>query len=328
VRRVIHFSAIGVDRARPSDFSRTKFAAEEELRRRDLDWVILRPSVVVGRPAYGGSALFRGLAALPGFSPVFPEAGKLQIVQLDEIVATVLHFLRDGAPARLALDLAGPRRLTFTDVVLAYRGWLGLPKPWLWPIPSWLQAIAYRLGDAAGLLGWRPPIRSTGRREIARGAVGDPGEWIKVTGIVPRSLDQALAAEPAGVQERWFARLYLLKPVVIGILSLFWLATGFLALGPGYGYGEALMKEGGVEGLPAVLAIVGGGLLDILIGAAIAVRKTARAALRTSIAVAVLYAVIGTVLVPRIWLDPLGPMVKIWPIIVLTVIALATLNDR
>jgi len=31
---------------------------------RDLDWVILRPSVVVGSAAYGGSALFRGLAAL------------------------------------------------------------------------------------------------------------------------------------------------------------------------------------------------------------------------------------------------------------------------
>ena len=32
---------------------------------RDLEWVVLRPSVVVGRQAYGGSALFRGLAALP-----------------------------------------------------------------------------------------------------------------------------------------------------------------------------------------------------------------------------------------------------------------------
>ena len=38
---------------------------DEALEATSLDWVILRPSVVVGRQAYGGSALFRGLAALP-----------------------------------------------------------------------------------------------------------------------------------------------------------------------------------------------------------------------------------------------------------------------
>jgi uncharacterized protein YbjT (DUF2867 family) len=65
VRRVIHFSAIGADVAQPTAFSDTKREAEASLAGRDLDWVILRPSVVVGRPAYGGSALFRGLASLP-----------------------------------------------------------------------------------------------------------------------------------------------------------------------------------------------------------------------------------------------------------------------
>ncbi|HEX6259109.1 MAG TPA: NAD(P)H-binding protein, partial [Woeseiaceae bacterium] len=60
VRRVVHLSAIGADRESLSAFSATKKQGEEVLQARDLDWVILRPSVVVGRPAYGGSALFRG----------------------------------------------------------------------------------------------------------------------------------------------------------------------------------------------------------------------------------------------------------------------------
>ena len=64
VRRVVHLSAIGVDRDAPTAFSHSKFEGDKALMARDLDWVILRPSVVVGRPAYGGSALFRGLAAL------------------------------------------------------------------------------------------------------------------------------------------------------------------------------------------------------------------------------------------------------------------------
>ena len=82
----------------------------------DLDWIILRPSVVVGRPAYGGSALFRGLASLPVL-PVMPNTGLLQVVQLDDVADTVLFFLAPGAPTRLALDLAGPEQLPVTEVV-------------------------------------------------------------------------------------------------------------------------------------------------------------------------------------------------------------------
>src|SRR5205085_3095782 len=116
LRRVVHISAIGVDRQTPTEFSRTKLEADRALIERDLDWVILRPSVVLGPAAYGGSALFRGLAALP-ILPVIPDAGALQVVQLDDVVATVVFFLMPGAPCRLALDLAGPERLSFADVV-------------------------------------------------------------------------------------------------------------------------------------------------------------------------------------------------------------------
>jgi hypothetical protein len=34
------------------------------------------------------------------------------------------------------------------------------------------------------------------------------------------------------------------------------------------------------------------------------------------------------VLVPRLWADPLGPMLKILPIVVLNLVALAILDDR
>jgi uncharacterized protein YbjT (DUF2867 family) len=328
VRRVIHFSAVGVDQDRPTAFSRTKREADEALIASALDWVILRPSVVVGRAAFGGSALLRGLAALPGVVPVIPDAGSLQIVHADDVAATVCFFLRPDAPTRQAVEVVGPQRLSFTEVVLAFRRWLGLPEPRLIRIPGWLAHIAYRLGDFAGLLGWRPPIRSTAEREIGQGAVGDPTAWTRLTGIVPRSLEAALQAEPASVQERWFARLYLLKPLVFGILALFWIETGLISIGPGYGVGMGLMREGGIEGPLAVLAVIGGGLLDIVIGSGIAVRRTAKLALVASLVVSVVYFVIGTIIVPRLWIDPLGPMMKIWPIFVFTLVALAIHDDR
>jgi uncharacterized protein YbjT (DUF2867 family) len=326
VRRVIHVSAIGVDRETPTDFSRTKHQGDEALRQRNLEWVILRPSVVVGRPAYGGSALFRGLAALP-ILPVMPDTGPLQVVQLDEVVETALFFLRREAPSRLALELAGPERLSLTDVVSHYRRWLGFREARQWMLPNWLSALLYRLGDFAGLLGWRPPMRSTARAEIARGASGDPSDWTRITGIVPRSLAAALAVEPASVQERWFAGLYFLKAVLFTVFALFWIATGVISLGPGWDIGIGYMLEGGT-GPFAAPSVVAGALADIAIGVAIAFRRTARYGLYAALAISIFYAIAGTIVLPRLWLDPLGPMLKIWPILVLNLVALAILEDR
>ncbi len=150
-----------------------------------LDWVILRPSVVVGRAAYGGSALFRGLAALP-ILPVMPNTAPIQVVQLDDVVDTVLHALQPDAPGRLTLDLVGPEPLAFAEIVRHYRRWLGWPLAPSFLVPETIASLLFRLGDFAGRLGWRPPIRSTAQKEIAHGALGDPSEWTRLTGIVPR----------------------------------------------------------------------------------------------------------------------------------------------
>jgi uncharacterized protein YbjT (DUF2867 family) len=327
VRRIIHLSAIGVDRETPSEFSRTKAAGDKILMASGLDWVILRPSVVIGRGAYGGSALFRGLAALPVL-PFVPDAGPLQVVHLDDVVATILWFLRPDAPARMELELAGPERLAFDDVVAAFRQWLGWKPARRVGMPRWLMAVLYRLGDFAGLLGWRPPVRSTAQREIVRGAIGDPTPWTSMTGIVPRSLEASLASEPATVQEKWFARLYLFKPVVFVVFSAFWIATAFLSLGPGWDIGIGLMHEGGVFGLAAPLTVIAGALADLCIGAGIAFRRTARPALYAAVVLSLVYVVLGSILVPRLWIDPLGPMLKIWPVLALNLVALAILEDR
>jgi uncharacterized protein YbjT (DUF2867 family) len=326
VRRVIHFSAIGVDRESLSEFSATKQAGEDALRDRDLDWVILRPSVVVGRGAYGGSALFRGLAS-SRWLPRTPDAGRLQIVQLDDVVETVLRLLEPDAPAKVALEVAGPERLSFEEVVARYRAWLGWAPAKEFTAPRFLTGLAYRLGDFAGMLGWRPAMRTTARREIVRGAVGDPSEWTRLTGITPASLDQALAREPASVQERWFAQVYLLKPLAFTVFALFWIVTGLISLGPGYRIGEAMMLEGGAGPLSGP-SVVAGALADICIGLAIAFRRTTRLGLYAGIAISLFYVVAGTLLLPRLWIDPLGPMLKIWPILCFNFLLLAILEDR
>lgn len=292
----------------------------------DLDWVILRPSVVVGRSAYGGSALFRGLAALP-ILPVMPNTGPLQLVQPTNVAETVAFFLQPGAPTRLVIELAGLERLSFSEVVAAYRRWLGWRPARQVSLPAWAAHVFFKLGDFAGWLGWRAPIRSTAGLEIARGAVGNPTRWTEVTGVTPQSLGAALTAEPSSVQERWFARLYLLKPIIFGTLSLFWIITGLISLAPGFPAAWLIMAEGGA-GRAAGAAVVAGAFLDLILGVGVAFRRTSQLALCATLAVSVGYLATAAILAPHLWADPLGPLVKIGPIMVLSLVALAVLPER
>ncbi|RTL61288.1 MAG: SDR family oxidoreductase [Hyphomicrobiales bacterium] len=327
VGRVIQISAIGVDRETPTAFTRTKLEGDRALQATTLDWVILRPSVVVGRAAYGGSALFRALALLPVL-PRAEGAGRLQVVQLDDVVESVVRLLRPAAPVRLALDVAGPDALIFEDVVAAYRAWLRLPPARLVHVPAWSMRLMHALGDLAGWLGWRAPVRSTAAREILRGATGDNRAWQEATGIVPRGLKEALAATPATVQERWFAGLYLAKPAVILSLAALWIGTALVTLGPAHAEALAIMRETGAGRSVSGLMTNGGALADLAIGIGILFRRSARVALWAGIAVAASYAVLGTLLLPRLWLDPFAALLKIAPIIALSLVALATLEDR
>jgi hypothetical protein len=119
-----------------------------------------------------------------------------------------------------------------------------------------------------------------------------------------------------------------LKPLVFVIFPLFWIATGIVSLGPGRERGVQLVMEGGASEAIALLATLSGGSADIVIGLLIAFRRTARLGLYAAFGISIAYAIIGTILVPWLWLDPLGPMLKIAPVMVFNLVAIAILDDR
>ncbi|TIX38420.1 MAG: nucleoside-diphosphate sugar epimerase, partial [Mesorhizobium sp.] len=194
-------------------------------------------------------------------------------------------------------------------------------------LPVAVARLLYRFGDLAAMFGWRPPMRTNAAREIARGAVGDPSGWTAATGIRPQTLAGFLALNPATVQEKWFARLYFIKPAIFVVLPVFWIMTGIVSLTTGYVSGVDLMQSTGA-GILSAPTVIAGALADIAVGALIAWRPATRKGLYGGIALSLFYLVVGSFLRPELWNDPLGPFLKVLPILVLHFVALAVLEER
>lgn len=71
-----------------------------------------------------------------------PGTGALQVVQLSDLVAMILFFLRREAPSRVALEIAGPERLAMGEIIMKYRAWYGRSAPRCFVIPR--SSVGYR----------------------------------------------------------------------------------------------------------------------------------------------------------------------------------------
>jgi len=183
-------------------------------------------------------------------------------------------------------------------------------------------------GDFSAWLGWRPPLRSTALAEMLRGVAGDPRAWMAATDIVPRSLDDVLRARPATVQEKWFARLYLMKALIIVTLVFFWCASALIALTVAYPAAVAILTTHGYPPVLAQTITVASSMLDFLIGLAIAFRQTHRWGLIAGIALSLFYMLAAALMTPELWIEPLGALVKTFPAIVLMLVALGIIEER
>ena len=328
VRRVIHVSALGAAPDGPTDFARSKASADAHLAGLDLDWTILRPGLVLAGAVHGGTAMLRGLAGLPLVMPLVGAESRVQVVSIQDVAATVALCLAPRAPAKVIWELANPQVLTLGEIVVATRAWLGFAPAPVVRLPRSGACVVSLAADALGWLGWRSPARSTAMAQLTAGVTGDPSAWIAATGIKPMNFNDILAARPASVQDRWYARLYFVKPLALASMSIYWILTGLTSLGPGWGEAMALLSPaGGPAGFVAFI-IVAGALLDIALGAALLVRPLTRAVLITMFLICIPYLLAATVINPALWLDPLGRLMKTVPVMLAILFTLAILDER
>lgn len=327
VHRIVQISAIGADLSSSDAFFNSKAQGDRAVASSALEWTILRPGLVIAPAAYGGTALLRALAAFPAFIPAVMSRQPIQTVAVTDVAEAVSRAVAGSLPPRTAVDLVEAQARPLADVLLAFRAWLGLPQAKVVPVPAIVGRLAAVTADGLGLLGWRSPLRSAALAALARGVTGNAGPWNQICGHPLQPLEATLAAMPAHVQERWFARLWLAKPVIFGCLALFWLASGIIGL-IRQDEAASILVSRGVSAKLADMSVLAGSAADILAGAAVLVRPFARPALLAMIAITLFYLAASTLLVPGLWLAPLGPLVKTIPMLCLVLVALAVLDER
>ena len=282
--------------------------------------------------AYGGSGLLRSVAALPIALPAFESGRPFRFVAVEDVAESVAVLAARWKPEHLrratVWDLMHPEALTVGDVVGALRRWLGAEWPLRFTMPKFLLDLGAKAGDLSVSLGWAPPVRTTAIAEMRRGVEGDPQPWVEATGIKPRSLASVLRARPADVQEKWFARLYLIKALTIAGLVLFWCVSGLIAMTVAYPAAVAILTQHGISNGPAHAITIVSSLMDIAVGLAIAFRRTTRYGLVAGIVLSLGYMAGAVVLTPDLWFEPLGALVKTFPAIILMLVALAISDDR
>ncbi len=329
VRRVVQVSAVGAEPDAPTVFMRSKAAADAALADTTLDWVVLRPGLVWAPTAYGGTALLRALAAWPTALPLpLPLAGAVvQTVAVEEVALAVVAAIEGRVPARHAYDLVERPDHSLAAVIAALRGWSGRGPLHILPAPDWVARLAGRASDLLGRLGWRSPLRSTAIAELARGVRGDPDPWEAATGRPLATLEQTLRRHPATIQDRWFGRIWLLRPLLVGGLAAFWLASGAIALARP-GEAAAVLAARGMAEAPAVALVLGGAAVDLALGALVLVKRAMPLAALGMLATSAAYLAGGTLLAPDLWADPLGPLVKVLPAMLPAATLLALAEER
>ncbi|WP_372571246.1 SDR family oxidoreductase [Ruegeria jejuensis] len=323
---VVQVSAVGADPQAPTVFMQSKARGDAALRRSGVSLHLLRPGLVVGQSAYGGTALLRMLAAVPFLQPLALGRVPIQCVGLSDLCCVIGETI-DGQLAPGCYDLVETHPRDLAGVVASTRAWLGFePARHLVEMPGCLIKGSSHAADLLGHLGWRSPLRSTALTVLRDGITGDPSAYAATGGRI-RPLPEIYASQNCTRAERQEARLSLLMPLILAVLCIFWCISGVIGLLRMDTAAEVLRQAGWGPSLAAA-SVLFWSIADLALGAGLLLRRWAARACVGQVAVSIAYLLAATFVVPQLWADPLGPLVKILPAAMLSVVLYTLLEDR
>lgn len=115
-KKFVQMSALGA-RADGTAYQRTKFEAEEVVRRSEIPHVIFRPSLIVGPGGEFIDFLLRMLRAFP-LTPVIGDGRyRLQPIDVEDVAAAFVQAAERDDLAGECFEIGGPHKLTYNRVL-------------------------------------------------------------------------------------------------------------------------------------------------------------------------------------------------------------------
>ena len=117
VRRYLQMSALGSRADASTGYFRSKFRAEEEVRRSGLDHTIFRPSIIYGPKDDFVNKLARLLRGLPAMPVIGDGEYQLAPISADDVARCFADALEKPETAGKTFELCGPDRMSYNALL-------------------------------------------------------------------------------------------------------------------------------------------------------------------------------------------------------------------
>lgn len=186
VRNFVQMSANGARRDGVSGYQTSKWHAEQAVAAAGFaHWVVLRPSLVFGRPEPGQEEFCtRLVSTLLRPFPVWPIFGdgkyKMQPVAVENVAQAFAQAVDLPEAHGRTFCVAGPEAFAYTEILRRIAGGAGLSvKPMIRQPAALMEPIVTLFG------GWALPISIDQFRMLLEGNTCDASEYVDTFGIEP-----------------------------------------------------------------------------------------------------------------------------------------------
>jgi len=187
VRRFIYISALGARENARSRYHLTKWEAEQAVIKSGMEYVIFRPSIMIGK----GGEFITMLSKVVHEAPVVPiidGKSKVQPIYVENTIDCIIKSLIEPEITNRIFEIAGPDQITYRELFLTLMDVLTIKKP-SFEIPIWLMwPAAYILERLIE----KPPITTQQLIMLQEDNICDINEIQEVFNLHLISLKEAL----------------------------------------------------------------------------------------------------------------------------------------
>jgi uncharacterized protein YbjT (DUF2867 family) len=313
VSRVVQVSALGVTEAggEHPPYITSKRDADRSLSALPLTHAIVRPSLVYG-PGSDSSSLFATLASLPVISLPGSGAQRVQPIHVYEVAESIARWIENKGSASGVFELAGPKAMSYREMLAAYRDAMSLGAALWLPLPMVLM-------NAGALLAERLPQKVFSRdtlRLLERGSVSSDNAAPRLLKRAPSTLAVGLrVTQPTPAIDLHVTLSPALSWLLRGSIACLWLITALIsALLPHESGVLQLLARCGFEGEVGVAVLVASCTLNTLLGISVLHRPGAWT-YAVQIGAVLGYTLTAAFNMPELTIDHCGPLLKNLPLL-------------